>query len=143
MKNAKLLFLCVLMVPGCTHTVEVSGERGSSSVRAQKFESTGTEIEVISDQRGFTARQLVRVMLIKEESVNGLLKLHLGFQSRSDKFLTIQYKLKFFDERGFPLERFDVGWLPLSVDPRSVTYQEVMARTKDARTYKVHVRRLD
>ena len=139
-----LVFFCTfLLLCACaSREVSISGERQSGIIESQKYESTGTEIEVISEGRGFMARKLVRVTLVKEQIVNGFLKLHLGFQSRSNTFQTMQYMVTFFDENGFPLEKATVGWLPISVNPRSVTYQQVLAINKDAQTYKVHVRQL-
>lgn len=138
------IFCIVLVLCACaSRRVEIYGERGSRTIESQKYESTGTEIEVISEGRGFMAQELVKVTLVKEQIVNGFLKLHLGFQSRSDKFRTLQYMVTFFDKNGFPLEKSTVGWLPISVNPRSVTYQQVLAINKDAKTYKIHVRRLE
>ena len=138
------IFCVVIALCGCaSKRVHISGERGSRTIEAQKFESTGTEIEVISEGRGFMAQELVKVTLVKEQVVNGFLKLHLGFQSRSDKFRSMQYMVTFFDNNGFPLEKSTVGWLPISVNPRSVTYQQVLAINKNAKTYKIHVRKLE
>ena len=140
-----LVFFCAILVlfACASKRVNISGEKGSRTIEAQKYESAGTEIEVISEGRGLMAAKLVRVTLVKEQVVNGFLKLHLGFQSRSDEFQTMQYMVTFFDNNGFPLEKSTVGWLPVSVNPRSVTYQQVLAINKDAQTYKIHVRRLE
>ena len=138
-----LILPFLLVFSGCaSRDVMIQGERGSAIIESQRYENIGPEIEVISEGRGFMAKKVVRVVLVKEQIINGLLKLNIGFQSRSSTARDYQYMVAFFDKDGFPLTEFNVGWLPVSVNPRAVTYEQVVARTDKAETYKIHVRPL-